>query len=102
LGLIYRGIRVASYSSHGAIVAAGSVHVEKVERGAARVAGSRGTPAAGLRPRPTIEKGFLLISCLIRCIHLLSLNREDYLTSKKGLDLIPKPNPNGPPDLLDP
>jgi hypothetical protein len=39
---------------------------------------------------------------LIRFIHLLSLNREDYLTSKKGLDLIPKPNPNGPPDLLDP
>jgi hypothetical protein len=25
---------------------------------------------------------FLLISCLIRLIHLLSLNREDYLTSK--------------------
>jgi hypothetical protein len=39
---------------------------------------------------------FLLISCLIKLIHLLSLNREDYLTPKQGLDLIPKPNPNGP------
>jgi hypothetical protein len=41
---------------------------------------------------------------LIRLIHLLSLNREDYLTPKQGLDLIrkPNPNPNGPPDPLDP
>jgi hypothetical protein len=45
---------------------------------------------------------FLLISCLIKLIHLLSLNREDYVTPKQGLDLIPKPNPNGPPDPLDP
>jgi hypothetical protein len=44
---------------------------------------------------------FLLISCLIRLIHLLSLNREDYLTTMQGLDLIPKPNPNGPPGSLD-
>jgi hypothetical protein len=33
---------------------------------------------------------------------LLSLNREDYLTPKQGLDLIPKPNPNGPPGPLGP
>jgi hypothetical protein len=39
-------------------VAAGTVHTEKVEREAARVAGSRGTPAAGVRPRPAREKGF--------------------------------------------
>jgi hypothetical protein len=45
---------------------------------------------------------FLLISCLIRLIHLLPLNGEDYLTPKHGLDLIPKPNPNGPPGTLDP
>jgi hypothetical protein len=32
--------------------------VEKVERGAARVAGSRGTPAARLPPQPAREKGF--------------------------------------------
>jgi hypothetical protein len=51
-------IRVARYSTCGATVAAGTVHAEKVERGAARVAGSRGTPAAGLRPWPTKEKGF--------------------------------------------
>jgi hypothetical protein len=38
-----------------------------------------GTPAAGLRPRPTKEKVFSLISCLIRLIHLLSLYREDVL-----------------------
>jgi hypothetical protein len=37
---------------------AGTVHTEEVERGAARVAGSRGTPAAGLRPRPARVKGF--------------------------------------------
>jgi hypothetical protein len=35
-------------------------------------------------------------------IHLLSLNREDYLTPKQGLNLIPKPNPNGPPGPLGP
>jgi hypothetical protein len=40
-----------------ATVSAGTVHAEKVERGA-RVAGSRGTPAAGLRPWPAREKGF--------------------------------------------
>jgi hypothetical protein len=51
-------IRVASYSTRGATIAAGTVHTEKVERGAARVPGSRGTPAAGLRPRPAREKGF--------------------------------------------
>jgi hypothetical protein len=45
---------------------------------------------------------FLLISCLIKLIHLLSLNRDDYLTPKQGLDLIPKPNPNGPPGPLGP
>jgi hypothetical protein len=32
--------------------------VEKVERGSARVAGSRGTPAAGLRSHPAREKNF--------------------------------------------
>jgi hypothetical protein len=58
LGLICGGIRVVSYSTCGATVAAGTFHMEKVEREAARVAGSRGTPAAGLRPRPTREKGF--------------------------------------------
>jgi hypothetical protein len=69
---------------------------------AARVAEALGTPAAGLRPRPARGKVFLLISCLIRLIHLLSLNREDHLTPKQGLDLIPKPSPNGPPSPLGP
>jgi hypothetical protein len=43
---------------HGATVPRGAVRVEKVERGATRIAGSRGTPAAELRPRPAREKGF--------------------------------------------
>jgi hypothetical protein len=96
LGLICGGISVVSYSTRSATVAVGTVHAEKVERGAAKVARSRGTPAAGLHPRPTRDKGFLLISCLIRLIHLLSLNRDDYLTPKQRLDLVPKPKPNGP------
>jgi hypothetical protein len=45
---------------------------------------------------------FLLITCLIWSIRLLSLNREDYLTSKEGLDLIPKSNLNGSPGPLNP
>jgi hypothetical protein len=48
------------------------------------------------------RRGLLLISCLIKLIHLLSLNIDDYLTPKQGLDLIPKPNPNGPPGPLGP
>lgn len=43
----------------------GTVHVVVAEGGKARVAGSGGTPAVGLRPQPAREKGFLLISCLI-------------------------------------
>jgi hypothetical protein len=58
LGLICGELGLQSYSTHGATVAAGTIHAKKVERGAARVAGSRGTPAAGLRPRPAIENGF--------------------------------------------
>jgi hypothetical protein len=52
-------IRVAALQYPRVAVAAGTVCAEKVERGAARVAGSQGTPAAGLRPRPAREKGFL-------------------------------------------
>jgi hypothetical protein len=58
LGLICEELGLQSYSTHAATVAAGTVHAEKVESGAARVAGSRGTPAAGLCPRPAIDKGF--------------------------------------------
>jgi hypothetical protein len=56
LGMICGGIRVLSYSTRGATVTAGTVHVPMVA--AARVVRTRGTPAAGLRPRPTREKGF--------------------------------------------
>jgi hypothetical protein len=89
------GLLRYSYSTRG------TVHVERLREREARVAEALGTPAAGLCSRPAREKVFLLISCLIRLIHLLSLNREDYLTPKQVLDLIPKPNPNGPPGPLD-
>jgi hypothetical protein len=56
LGLICGGIRGLSYSTRGAIVTAGTVHVSMVA--AARVVRTRGTPAAGLRPRPARDKGF--------------------------------------------
>jgi hypothetical protein len=47
----------------------------------------RGVGNAGCGASPTAGKreGFLLISCLIRLIHLLSLYREDFLTYKQGL-----------------
>jgi hypothetical protein len=65
LGLISGELGLQSYSSHGATVAAGTFHAEKVERGAARVAGSRGMPATGLRPDRQERRVFLLISCLL-------------------------------------
>jgi hypothetical protein len=63
--------------------------------------GRRERRPRGFAPGRQERRVFLLISCLIRLIHLLSLNREDYLTTMQGLDLIPKPNPNGPPGSLD-
>jgi hypothetical protein len=51
-------IRAAALQYPCATVAAGTVHTEKVERGAARVAGLQGTPAVGLRPRTAREKSF--------------------------------------------
>jgi hypothetical protein len=60
----------------------------------ARVGGVQGTLAAGFAHDRQERTVFLLISCLIRLIPLLYLNREDYFTPKQGLDLIPKPNPN--------
>jgi hypothetical protein len=56
LGLICGGIRVLSYSTRGATVIAGTVHVPMVAT--ARVVRMWRTPAAGLRPRPAREKGF--------------------------------------------
>jgi hypothetical protein len=49
LELICGELGLQSYSSRGTIVAVGTVHAEKVERGVARVADSRGTPTAGKR-----------------------------------------------------
>jgi hypothetical protein len=51
-------IRVACYSTHGATVPAGTVHVERLRERGARVVEALGTPAAGLRPRPAREMSF--------------------------------------------
>jgi hypothetical protein len=74
----------------------------RLREGQLGLLGREETPAAGIRPRRQERRVFLLISYLIRLIHLLSLNREDYLIPKQGLDLIPKPNPNGPLGPLNP
>jgi threonine dehydratase len=51
-------IRAACYSTRGATVPAGTVHVEKVERGAARVAGSRGNAGRGTSLTADKREGF--------------------------------------------
>jgi hypothetical protein len=51
-------IRAESYNTRGDTVAAGAIHVEGLRGRAARIVEALGTPAAGLRPRPTREKGF--------------------------------------------
>jgi hypothetical protein len=51
-------IRAACCSTRGATVPAGTVHVERLRERGARVADALGTPAAGLHPQPTREKGF--------------------------------------------
>jgi hypothetical protein len=84
------------YSTCGATVPACIVHVEKAERGRLGLEGRRERRPRGFAHGRQERRVFLLISCLIRLIHLLSLNRDDYLTPKQGLDLIPKPKPNGP------
>ena len=54
------------------------------ERAAARVGGA-GNAGLGASPMAGKERrNFLLISCLIRLIHLLSLYREVYLTPKQA------------------
>jgi hypothetical protein len=100
LWLIYGELVLLRYSTRGATVP-WVLFTPRVVA-AARVGGAQGTPAAGLRHGRQERRVFLLVSCLIRLIHLLSLNREDYLTPKQGLNLIPKPNPNGPPGPLGP
>jgi hypothetical protein len=51
-------IKVVCYSTHGATVPAGTVHMERLRERGARVAEALGMPAAGLRPRPAREKYF--------------------------------------------
>ena len=70
------------YSTHDATVKRVLFMTINVVAGAVREA--RGQPGA----LPTAEqegRDFLLNSCLIRSIHLLSLYREVYLTPKQGL-----------------
>jgi hypothetical protein len=85
-----------------ATVPTGTVHVEKAERWRLGLEGRRERQPRGFAHGRQERRVFLLISCLIRLIHLLSLYKEDYLTPKQGLNLIPKPNPNGPPGPLGP
>jgi hypothetical protein len=90
------------YSTRGATVPACTVHVEKAERWRIGLEGRRERRARGSAHGWQERRVFLLISCLIKLIHNRSLNREDYLTPEQGRDLIPKPNPNGPPGPLGP
>ena len=53
--------------------------------GAARKSAREGRPGAFLPTAGQEGRDFLLNSCLIRLIHLLSLYREIYLTPKQGL-----------------
>ena len=53
--------------------------------GAARRRAREGWPRAFLPTAGQEGRDFLLNSCLIRLIHLLSLYREVYLTPKQGL-----------------
>jgi hypothetical protein len=95
LGLICGGIRAESYSTRGYCSRLGLWRWLGLE-------GRRERRPRGFAHGQQERRVFLLISCLIKLIHLLSLNREDYLTPKRGLDLIPKPNPNGPLGPLNP
>ena len=50
----------------------------------ARVSGAEGGRPRGFAHGRQERRDFLLISCLIRLIHLLSLYREVYLTPKQA------------------
>jgi hypothetical protein len=70
--------------------AVGIERIEEEERGAAaELQYPRATVPAGTvhtrEERRQERRFFLLISCLIRLIHLLSLYRENFLTYKQGL-----------------
>jgi hypothetical protein len=58
LWLICGELGLQSYRICGATIVAGSVHAEKVERGAARVAGSRGNASRVALPTADKRKGF--------------------------------------------
>jgi hypothetical protein len=65
------------YSTRGTTVPA-----EKAERWRLGLEGRRERWPRGFAHDRQERRVFLLVSCLIRLIHLLSLNREDYLTPK--------------------
>jgi hypothetical protein len=58
-------IRAVALQCPRATVAAGAVHVEKVERGAARVVGRKERRPRGFAHGRQERRVFLLISCLI-------------------------------------
>jgi len=68
------------YSTHGYCPRDGC----EGERAAARVGGRWERRPRGFAHGQQEIRDFLLISCLIRLIHLLSLYREVYLTPKQA------------------
>jgi hypothetical protein len=75
-------IRAATHSTRCATVPAGTIHVEEAERWRLGLEGRRERRPRGFAHGQQERRVFLLISCLIKLIHLLFLNREDYLTPK--------------------
>ena len=68
--------RCARYSTRSATVSTGTVHVVVA---VARAGGAGGGRPRGFAHGRQERRDFLLISCLIRLIHLLSLYREVWL-----------------------
>ena len=67
-----------------AVVGLQIVREEEGEGAIARVSGAEGGQPRGFAHGRQERRDFLLISCLIRLIHLLSLYREVYLTPKQA------------------
>jgi hypothetical protein len=74
--------RLSSYSTRGHYSAAGTVHSGG---GGYDCKGAEGGRPRGFAQGRQERRFFLLISCLIRLIHLLSLYREVYLLLNKRL-----------------
>ena len=69
---------------HPVMAVVGLQTVREGEGAIARVSGAEGGRPRGFAHGQQERRDFPLISCLIRLIHLLSLYREVYLTSKQA------------------